>query len=221
MAALSVPLGRWPAGPGSAPQGAGGGACPARRGAPGPLALLLGAVALAARAASQGFAAAASRAAEPRGPGAGRRATAAGGGPDADVWKEAAADGASPAAGAGAKGAPPLGLKEADMPLGAEYVPDSPEASSSSRIKQFLALEPIPDDPSQGNQWEVDSKSGTQTSQDEWKKIIAIGTGGVSIFVALAYLIWVIAIENRDFEGDLALSKEDIESISSLFPDGE
>lgn len=224
MAEQSASRGRWPAGPGLRGAPRARGAAARRRAAPGTPALLMGALALAlaARAASQGFAAGAGRAAPPRGPGARRRAAAAGGGPDADVWKEAAAEGGSPMT-AGEKEAlkkafTAVGEKQVNVPQGAAYVPD--DQSSQSRIKQFLALEPIPDDPSEGNQWEVDAKSA-DTSQDEFKKLVAIGTGGVSIFVSLAYLVWVIVIENRDFQGDLTLSKEDVASISSLFPDGE
>mmetsp|Transcript_44797 Transcript_44797/g.81728 ORF Transcript_44797/g.81728 Transcript_44797/m.81728 type:complete len:189 (-) Transcript_44797:31-597(-) len=72
------------------------------------------------------------------------------------------------------------------------------EAQSGKRIRQFLALEPVEDDPSEGNQWAVDSKSEKLSDDESRKKLTAIVTGSLTLFFGVAYFVIVFLAENRD-----------------------
>mmetsp|Transcript_40292 Transcript_40292/g.92649 ORF Transcript_40292/g.92649 Transcript_40292/m.92649 type:complete len:184 (+) Transcript_40292:52-603(+) len=67
-----------------------------------------------------------------------------------------------------------------------------------SRVRQFLALEPVENDPSEGNQWAVDSKSEKLSEDESRKKLTAIVTGSLTLFFGIAYFVIVFLAENRD-----------------------
>lgn len=83
------------------------------------------------------------------------------------------------------------------------------------RLRQFLALEPLDDDPTEGNQWKVDSRDGDISDQDARKRATAIVTGLVSIGVTALYVFYVYTIENRDLTNNVAggLSSEEVALI--------
>merc|ERR1712129_153214 len=97
---------------------------------------------------------------------------------------------------------------------------DLPEAKSSeqsskggSRVKQFLALEPLENDP--GNQWDVDNASRSLTGDEERKKFIALFTGFLSLGAGLLYIGGIYSMDNRDFKDETFLSKEEVALLGS------
>jgi len=95
------------------------------------------------------------------------------------------------------------------QPIG-EATPETPAPEGGKRLRQFLALEPLDDDPSDGNQWAVDMEDKQLTDEDQRKKNTALFTGGLSLLFAFGYLIFVYGIENREFVGETTLSAEDV-----------
>jgi len=95
------------------------------------------------------------------------------------------------------------------QPIG-EATPETPAPEGGKRLRQFLALEPLDDDPSDGNQWAVDMEDTQLTDEDQRKKNTALFTGGLSLLFAFGYLIFVYGIENREFVGETTLSAEDV-----------
>jgi len=95
------------------------------------------------------------------------------------------------------------------QPIG-EATPETPAPEGGKRLRQFLALEPLDDDPSDGNQWAVDMEDTQLTDEDQLKKNTALFTGGLSLLFAFGYLIFVYGIENREFVGETTLSAEDV-----------
>jgi len=55
------------------------------------------------------------------------------------------------------------------QPIG-EATPETPAPEGGKRLRQFLALEPLDDDPSHGNQWAVDMEDTQLTDEDQRKK---------------------------------------------------
>eukprot|EP00403_Amphidinium_massartii_P021998 CAMPEP_0178407276 /NCGR_PEP_ID=MMETSP0689_2-20121128/19346_1 /TAXON_ID=160604 /ORGANISM="Amphidinium massartii, Strain CS-259" /LENGTH=169 /DNA_ID=CAMNT_0020028347 /DNA_START=194 /DNA_END=703 /DNA_ORIENTATION=- len=97
----------------------------------------------------------------------------------------------------------------------------SAEDQSGKRVRQFLALEPVEGDPSEGNQWAVDMKSENLSADESRKKLTAIVTGGLTLFFGLSYFAIVLLAENRD-PADVeqvrssSLSKEEIALLGDL-----
>jgi len=96
-----------------------------------------------------------------------------------------------------------------------------PEAESSetsskggSRVKQFLALEPLEDDP--GNQWDLDMQSRSLTGDEERKKFVAILTGFLSISAGALYIGGIWSMDNRDFKDETFLSKEEVAMLGTV-----
>lgn len=176
-----------------------------RRAAPALIALTLAALALALSwVVRPGFVAAPAR--SERGLTRRQAAASGGSGPETDVWKEA-------------KDAPtPPEAKLTEKP--GEAAPAKGEPSGGKRMRQFLALEALDDDPTDGNQWEKDLQdSENLTGEDQRKRFVAIFTGGLSLLFGVGYLVAVYVAENRDLSPDTDLGKDDIAILAESFPD--
>jgi len=115
-----------------------------------------------------------------------------------------------------------LGLTPADDPavntLGLDPAPPPvAKVDGGKRLKQFLALEPLEDDPTDGNQWGLDEKEEL-SGEDQRKKLTALITGGISLFFAFGYLVTVYVVENKDFKDETSLSSADLQRLQRPEP---
>jgi len=107
-----------------------------------------------------------------------------------------------------------LGLTPADDPAAP---PPVAKVDGGKRLKQFLALEPLEDDPTDGNQWGLDEKEEL-SGEDQRKKLTALITGGISLFFAFGYLVTVYVVENKDFKDETSLSSADLQRLQRPAP---
>jgi len=103
---------------------------------------------------------------------------------------------------------------EATAPPAAERPPAAEPANvdGGKRLKQFLALEPLDDDP--GNQWEKDMQDSSLTAEEQRKKNTALITGAISLVFSFGYLLAVWIVENRDLSIETTLSAEDVATLT-------
>mmetsp|Transcript_6191 Transcript_6191/g.16529 ORF Transcript_6191/g.16529 Transcript_6191/m.16529 type:complete len:223 (-) Transcript_6191:148-816(-) len=127
------------------------------------------------------------------------------------AWRRAAEAPAEAPAEASTAAAAPEGSAAAptDSPAGMKKV-----ETGGKRLRQFLALEPLDDDPTGGNQWEQDEKSKL-TDEEARKKLTALITGLISLAFAAGYAATVFFIDNVDFKSETTLSKEEIAYLQS------
>merc|ERR1719410_3009303 len=132
------------------------------------------------------------------------------------VAPPAGASAASTAAEGSLVDAPaPKTLTFKEVPTGDLPDPKSSEQTSKggSRVKQFLALEPLEDDP--GNQWDLDMASRSLTADEERKKFVAIFTGFLSLAAGALYIGGIYGMDNREFKDETYLSTEEVRMLGS------
>jgi len=109
----------------------------------------------------------------------------------------------------------PKTLTFMEVPAGdLKEVPASEEkGKGGSRVKQFLALEPLEDDP--GNQWDVDMASRSLTADEERKKFVAVLTGFLSLAAGALYIGGIYGMDNREFKDETYLTQQEVSMLGS------